>query len=202
MVRLSCDQVAGRDAIIVDDMVDTGTTVVRAARELIARGATRVFAVAAHGILSGDAADRLARCEELSLVVLTNTLPTLSTMLPASHRLRRKLAVLSVAPLLAHRISKLAELPPPDVDPSVPTHPLHGGGSVANPELPPAYLSHQGNPHRRGQGNPHGVAQSADGSLERYLAEGFATSPRESHQGSIVDGTESLTTASEYSVNY
>ena len=94
-------EIAGRDAILVDDMIDTGNTVVRASRELLARGASRVFAVATHGLLSGDAADRLSRCEELSMVVLTNTLPTLVTALPAEHKLRRKLAILSVAPLLS-----------------------------------------------------------------------------------------------------
>ena len=186
-------EVAGRDAIIIDDMVDTGTTIVRAARELIARGAARVFAVATHGILSGDAADRLARCEELSLLVLTNTLSTLSTMLPASHKLRRKIAILSVAPLLANRICTLAGLPPPDVDPDVPTHPLHGGGSVAqDSELDPAYMQAASmSPNRRAM---RGVPQSTE-SLERFFRDGGGESD------SLME-TESVTTASEYSANY
>ena len=186
-------EVAGRDAILIDDMVDTGTTLVRGARELIARGAARVFAVATHGILSGDAADRLARCEELSLVVLTNTLPTLSTMLPATHKLRRKLAILSVAPLLANRICDLAGLPAPDVDPNVPTHPLHGGGSVAQDSelVDPAYMHAGMSPNRR---TMRGVPQSTE-SLERFFRDGGGESD------SLME-TESITTASEYSANY
>lgn len=122
--------VAGKDAILVDDIVDTAYTVVRSARELIARGAARVIAYATHGLLSAEAADRLARCEELSLVVLTNTVPTVISSLPADHNLRRKLVVLSVAPMIAHHICTLSGLPPPEIDALVPTYPLHGGSTA------------------------------------------------------------------------
>ena len=178
-------EIAGRDAILVDDMIDTGNTVVRASRELLARGASRVFAVATHGLLSGDAADRLSRCEELSMVVLTNTLPTLVTALPAEHKLRRKLAILSVAPLLAHKICEFAGMPPPDINHLIPTFPLHGGGSAASKDLQPAYLQMmqaQRGGGRRSTGSMQSMSQDMDDTASKDM-----------------DGSESMTTASEYS---
>lgn len=116
--------VAGRDCILVDDMIDTGMTLTKASRELIARGASCVVAFATHALLSQDSADRLARCEELSFIIISNSVPIMAT-LPKDHALRRKLAVLSVAPMIAHHICKLSGLPLPDMDPQEPTHALH-----------------------------------------------------------------------------
>lgn len=124
--------VLGRDAIVVDDIIDSGNSAVRSSYELIEHGAARVFVVATHALLSRDARDRLAKAP-IELVVTTNSVPTVITGLPAGHKLRRKLAVLSVAPLLAHRIAALAGLPRPDVDPAVPTYAMHAGGSRAMP---------------------------------------------------------------------
>ena len=83
-------QVMDRQVVLIDDIVDTGNTLVRSARELVARGARSVIAFATHGLLSQDAADRLARAEELEKVVFTNTVPTIVSSLPADHMLRRK----------------------------------------------------------------------------------------------------------------
>jgi len=118
--------VAGRDVVIVDDIVDSGNTISRASRELMERGASRVFAVATHGLLSQDAADKLAKAP-LDLLLLTNTVPSIIAKLPPEHRLRRKLTVLSVAPMLAHYICEHADLPPPDLDPAVPMYAMHSG---------------------------------------------------------------------------
>ena len=122
--------VAGRDAVLVDDIIDSGNTFARSARELMARGAARVFAFATHGLLSSDAAERLARAP-IDLLVVTNTVSTVTSKLPADHKLRRKMAVLSVAPMLAHYVCEHAGLPVPDIDPMVPRNALHSGRSAA-----------------------------------------------------------------------
>jgi len=121
--------VAGRDAVIVDDLIDSGNTLARSSRELMVRGASRVFAFATHGLLSADAADKLAKAP-IDLLVVTNTVASVTSKLPADHGLRRKMAVLSVAPMLAHYICEHADLPLPDVDPLVPTYAMHSGTSA------------------------------------------------------------------------
>ena len=114
----------------MDDIIDSGNTFARSARELMARGAARVFAFATHGLLSSDAAERLARAP-IDLLVVTNTVSTVTSKLPADHKLRRKMAVLSVAPMLAHYVCEHAGLPVPDIDPMVPMNALHSGRSAA-----------------------------------------------------------------------
>ncbi|MFB4282761.1 MULTISPECIES: ribose-phosphate diphosphokinase [unclassified Nonomuraea] len=93
-------EVAGRACVIIDDMIDTGGTVVRAAEALADRGATQVLAVATHGVFSGDAVERLEKAN-LARLVITNTLPTL-TRFPSG-----RLVVLSIAPLLARAIREV-----------------------------------------------------------------------------------------------
>jgi len=92
--------VEGRICIIVDDMIDTGGTTVKAAEALFAGGATDVIAAATHGVLSGPAADRLKN-SRISEVVLTNTLP-----LSDDQRFDR-LTVLSIAPMIARAIREV-----------------------------------------------------------------------------------------------
>ena len=117
------------------------------------------------------------------MLVLTNTLPTLVTGLPASHKLRKKLEILSVAPLVAHRMCEFAGLPPPDVSAYTPTFPLHGGGTAAD-DSNLAYLQRgAGSPGRR----PGLPAPDSSFSLFDGTNESFEHSPPES------------TTASEYS---
>jgi ribose-phosphate pyrophosphokinase len=90
--------ISGRCCILTDDMIDTGGTIVSAAELLIERGATEVWAMATHGVLSGPAVDRLKNAP-IERVVLTNTLP-----LPPEKQLQ-KIEVLSVAPLIAEALS-------------------------------------------------------------------------------------------------
>ena len=87
--------VAGLHAVIIDDMIDTGGSVVAAAELLRQAGALSVRALATHGVLSPPAAERFADCA-LEEVVITNTLP----VPPAAAGLS-KLRVLSVGPILA-----------------------------------------------------------------------------------------------------
>ncbi|MDX2381169.1 MAG: ribose-phosphate diphosphokinase [Acidimicrobiia bacterium] len=89
--------VDGRLCVLTDDMIDTGGTIVSAAELLTARGATEVWAMATHGVLSGPAIDRLKN-GPLSRIVLTDTLP-----LPPEKQLP-KIEVLSVAPLIAEAL--------------------------------------------------------------------------------------------------
>jgi ribose-phosphate pyrophosphokinase len=91
-------EVDGRLCILTDDMIDSGGTIVSAAEILLERGATEVWAMATHGVLSGPAVDRLKN-SPIQRVVLTNTLP-----LPPEKQLD-KIEVLSIAPLIADALN-------------------------------------------------------------------------------------------------
>jgi ribose-phosphate pyrophosphokinase len=93
-------QVAGRTCILVDDMIDTGATITKAADALFEQGAERVIAAATHGVLSGAAIDNLKN-SRISEVVITNTLPV------AEDKQFDKLTVLSIAPLIARAINEV-----------------------------------------------------------------------------------------------
>jgi ribose-phosphate pyrophosphokinase len=93
-------QVKGRTCIVVDDMIDTGSTIVNAAEALFEQGATQVIVTATHGVLSGPAVDSLKN-SQISEVIVTNTLP-----IPAEKRFD-KLTVLSIAPLIARAINEV-----------------------------------------------------------------------------------------------
>jgi ribose-phosphate pyrophosphokinase len=95
-------EVEGRVCILVDDMIDTGGTIVAAAETLFAAGAADVIITATHGVLSGPAVDRLKN-SRVSDVVVTNTLPI------EDARRFDKLTVLSIAPLLARAIREVFE---------------------------------------------------------------------------------------------
>lgn len=66
--------VAGRVAILVDDLADTSNTITRAAKLLKKEGATKVYALLTHGLLSGDAIDRI-NASAIDKVVVTNSVP-------------------------------------------------------------------------------------------------------------------------------
>jgi ribose-phosphate pyrophosphokinase len=93
-------EVEGRTCVVVDDMIDTGGTIVKAAEALFEEGASKVVVAATHGVLSGPAVDKLKN-SRISEVVLTNTLP-----IPDNKRFD-KLTVLSIAPLLARAINEV-----------------------------------------------------------------------------------------------
>jgi ribose-phosphate pyrophosphokinase len=93
--------VVGRDALIVDDMVDTAGTLVGATEALLRAGARRVWAGATHAVLSGRAMERLA-ASHLQELVLTDTIP-----LGEKGRYWRGNRVLSVAHLLGEAIKRI-----------------------------------------------------------------------------------------------
>jgi ribose-phosphate pyrophosphokinase len=92
--------VDGKTAVIVDDMISTGGTLVQAADMLIERGAARVYAAAVHGIFAGDAPNLIAN-SSIEKVIVTDTLPL---QRPAQNG---SIEVLTVAPLLAEAITRI-----------------------------------------------------------------------------------------------
>jgi ribose-phosphate pyrophosphokinase len=93
-------QVRGRTCVLVDDMIDTGSTIAKASEALFEQGAAQVIATATHGVLSGAAVDVLKN-SMISEIIITNTLPV-----PQEKRFD-KLTVLSIAPLLAQAINEV-----------------------------------------------------------------------------------------------
>ncbi|CAH9049526.1 Ribose-phosphate pyrophosphokinase [Pseudoalteromonas holothuriae] len=94
--------VAGRDCIIVDDMIDTGGTLCKAAEALKEHGAKRVFAYATHPVLSGAAAENL-RNSVIDEVIVTDSIP-LSDELRALDNIK----VLTLADMLAETIRRIS----------------------------------------------------------------------------------------------
>jgi len=93
-------EVKGRDALIIDDMIDTAGTLAQAADALKREGARRILACGVHPVLSGPAIPRI-ESSPLEEVVVTNSIP-----LDESKR-HPKITVLSVAPLLAEAIRRI-----------------------------------------------------------------------------------------------
>lgn len=90
--------VKDRTAVIVDDMIDTGGTLVKAAEALLKNGAKAVYACATHGVFSGSAYEKIeTSC--LKEVAVTNSIPLSGRS--------SKVRVLSVAPLLGEAIKRI-----------------------------------------------------------------------------------------------
>jgi ribose-phosphate pyrophosphokinase len=102
-------EVDGRDAIIIDDLISSGTTLARTAKACHAHGAARVFAAATHGLFMGDAETILAE-HALERIAVTDTVPPFRIEHSA---LESKVDVLGSAALFADAINR-----------------LHGGGSI------------------------------------------------------------------------
>jgi ribose-phosphate pyrophosphokinase len=97
-------EIEGRNCVIMDDMIDTAGTLVKAAEVLKARGAKKVYAYCTHPIFSGPAVDRIANGTALDGVVVTDTIP-----LSNDARNCQKIRQLSVAPLIAETIQRIAK---------------------------------------------------------------------------------------------
>jgi ribose-phosphate pyrophosphokinase len=93
-------QVAGRTCLLVDDMIDTGGTIVQAAEALRENGAAEVLVAATHAVLSGPAVDRLKN-SPITEVIVTNTLPI------TEERMFPQLTILSIAPMIARAIREV-----------------------------------------------------------------------------------------------
>lgn len=94
-------EVKDKKAILVDDIIATGGSMIEAIEELKKRGVSEVYAAVSHGVLSGDALDRIQKCPGLNEVVITNSIPLEETAKNS------KVKALSVAPLLAEAIKRI-----------------------------------------------------------------------------------------------
>ena len=88
--------VQGKNIIIVDDMIDTGTTFLNCAFALKNAGAKEVFGITVHPVFSGSALDNIEKCESISKIFVTDTIPL--------SRPSHKIEVVSVGELLAEAI--------------------------------------------------------------------------------------------------
>ena len=102
-------EVGGKAAIIIDDLISSGTTLVRAAEACRMRGAAAVYAAASHGVFGSKATETLSN-SALEKIVVTNTITPFRL---ASDLIHRKLTVLDASPLFAEAIRR-----------------LHSGGSI------------------------------------------------------------------------
>jgi ribose-phosphate pyrophosphokinase len=94
-------EVKDRTCVIMDDMVDTAGTLVKAAQVLKEEGANKVVAYCTHAVLSGPAVERIAK-SELDELVVTDTIP-----LSEEARALRKIRALSVSGLIAETILRI-----------------------------------------------------------------------------------------------
>jgi ribose-phosphate pyrophosphokinase len=95
-------EVAGTTCILVDDIVDSGGTLVNAADALLEQGATDVYAYITHGVLSGGAVARITASRLKELVITDSIQPTEAV------RVARNIRVLSIATLLGEAINRTA----------------------------------------------------------------------------------------------
>jgi ribose-phosphate pyrophosphokinase len=93
---------SGRSCILVDDIVDSGGTLVNAADALLAEGAKDVYAYITHGVLSGGAVSRVASSRLKELVITDSILPTEAV------RVARNIRVMSIATLIGEAIGRTA----------------------------------------------------------------------------------------------
>ena len=94
--------VTGKDCILVDDMLDTGTTIIRAAQRLKRAGAKKVFVYVSHGIFSGTSWSTIVKSRAIDEVVVANTIPAQSRAGEQT-----KIRHLSLAPLIAEAMSRM-----------------------------------------------------------------------------------------------
>jgi ribose-phosphate pyrophosphokinase len=92
--------VTGRDAVVIDDMIDTAGTLVQAVSALEREGARRILACGVHPVLSGPAVDRI-KASPIEETVVTNSIPVSESKRAA------RVTVLTVAPLLGEAIRRI-----------------------------------------------------------------------------------------------
>jgi ribose-phosphate pyrophosphokinase len=93
--------VRNKIAILVDDIVATGGSLVEAAEGLSRKGATEVYAGISHGVLSGNALERIRNCKPLKEVVITDSIPF------RKFKKNPKVKVVTISPLLADAIYRI-----------------------------------------------------------------------------------------------
>lgn len=99
--------VAGKECVIIDDLIDTGSTVMRAARLLKEQGASKVYAIITHGIFSGDALPHLKNCTAIDSIITTNTVDQQMHVAQYGCSHGSSLCVLDVSRMLAEAIRRI-----------------------------------------------------------------------------------------------
>jgi len=94
-------EVAGKNAIIVDDLIATGSSLFDGVDTLKKAGAENIYAAICHGVLSGPAIERLDKCKNLKKLLITNSIPL------ADDKKHERIEVLSVAELLGEAIKRI-----------------------------------------------------------------------------------------------
>jgi ribose-phosphate pyrophosphokinase len=94
--------VAGHTCILIDDIVDSGGTLVNAADALLANGARDVYAYISHGVLSGGAVARITSSKLKELVITDSIQPTEAV------RVARNVRVITIASLIGEAIGRTA----------------------------------------------------------------------------------------------
>jgi ribose-phosphate pyrophosphokinase len=94
-------EVKGKVALLVDDIVATASSLVEAADALGKSGVTAVYAAISHGILSGDALEKIRKCQSLKQLFITDSIPF------KNGKENPKIKPISVAPLLAEAIARI-----------------------------------------------------------------------------------------------
>jgi ribose-phosphate pyrophosphokinase len=94
-------EVEGRNAIIIDDLIATGSSLFEGVEALKKAGAKNIYAAIAHGILSGDSIERLERCKHLKELIITDSIPLLKS------KENPRIKVLTIAALLAEAIKRI-----------------------------------------------------------------------------------------------
>jgi ribose-phosphate pyrophosphokinase len=94
-------EVEGKNAIIVDDLISTGSSLVEAVDALKKAKAKDIRAAITHGVLSGPAIERVDQCKDLEELVISNSIPM------SDHKLHPRIKVLSVAALLGEAIRRI-----------------------------------------------------------------------------------------------
>ena len=94
-------EVKGKDALIVDDLIATGSSLIEAVETLKKAGARSIQAAITHGILSGPAVQRIDKCKALERLLITNSIPL------DDHKKHPRINVLSVAGLLGEAIKRI-----------------------------------------------------------------------------------------------
>ena len=93
--------VAGKNAIIVDDLIATGSSLIEAAEALKKANAKLIWAAVSHGVLSGNAISSIDKCTALKELLITDSIPL------GDHKKHPKIKVLSVADILGEAIKRI-----------------------------------------------------------------------------------------------
>ena len=101
-ILVGAEKVVGKTGIIIDDMLDTGGTMVAGINELKKFGVSKVIVVVTHGIFSGSAFDKINSCELIEKVIVTNSLPQ-----EANRAKCPKLVVVDISDLMVEVITRL-----------------------------------------------------------------------------------------------